>query len=234
MSATVSVTVSEIPSRPLTTKVSFRLVSHESLTERDLRIRLVRTGRMSLGSPYLSAGLADRFHATRFRRCERSLIAASRTPASRCVSSIVRSAPRSAGQPRRRARCARPELIEDARRQGWSRLSPSFRTRDPLLRRTLRSSPEPAESQVTDGPDASRVIVIGHEWRDGVARTWHAHGSRISRCELSAARSSVVVGAGHPSGGSLLSGRSRSAALLYSCAHLCVQKATPPAPPTLR
>ena len=36
MSATVSVTVSEIPSRPLNTKVSFRLVSHESLTERDL------------------------------------------------------------------------------------------------------------------------------------------------------------------------------------------------------
>ena len=34
MSATGSVTVPEIPSRPLTTKVSFRLVSHESLTER--------------------------------------------------------------------------------------------------------------------------------------------------------------------------------------------------------
>jgi hypothetical protein len=74
----------------------------------DLRVRLVRTGCMSLGSPYLSAGLADRLHATRFRRCERSLIAASRTPASRCVSFIVRLAPRSAGQPRRRARSAEP------------------------------------------------------------------------------------------------------------------------------
>jgi hypothetical protein len=31
----------------------------------------------------------------------------------------------------------------------------------------------------------------------------------------------------------LLSGRSRSAALLYDCAHLWVQKATPPAPPAL-
>jgi hypothetical protein len=35
VSATVNVTVSEIPSRPLTTKVSFRLVPHESLTERE-------------------------------------------------------------------------------------------------------------------------------------------------------------------------------------------------------
>ena len=53
-----------------------------------LRIRLVRVNR---GAPYLSAEPADWLHTTRFRRCDRSHIAASCNPqAPPYVSSMVR------------------------------------------------------------------------------------------------------------------------------------------------
>jgi hypothetical protein len=50
------------------------------------RIRLVRATRVNLGAPYRSA---DELHTTRFRRCDRSLIPASRTTAPRCVYSML-------------------------------------------------------------------------------------------------------------------------------------------------
>jgi post-segregation antitoxin (ccd killing protein) len=63
----------------------------------------------------------------------------------------------------------------------FTRGAPSAtRTRDLLLRRTLRWSSEPAETQVTDGLDASRVTAIERELQGRVARMWHAHGPAVS------------------------------------------------------
>jgi hypothetical protein len=56
----------------------------------NLRIRLVRASRVSLGASYLSAGPADGLHTTRSRRCAGSLIAGICTSAPRYVSSMVR------------------------------------------------------------------------------------------------------------------------------------------------
>jgi hypothetical protein len=51
------------------------------------------------------------------------------------------------------------------------------RTRDLLLRRTLHHLPRPANAQVTDSSNGSRVTVIEREWRGRVARAWHAYDS---------------------------------------------------------
>jgi len=66
------------------------MTASSPLVRTHLRIGPVRAGRAKLGAPCLSTGPADWFHTTRSRRCDRSLIAASRAVAPRCVPSIVR------------------------------------------------------------------------------------------------------------------------------------------------
>jgi hypothetical protein len=69
-----------------------------------LRIRLVRAGRVSLEAPYLSAAPTDALRTpTTFRRCDRSLIAASRTPAPLLLNATL---PRSFG-------VCRPGTVQD-------------------------------------------------------------------------------------------------------------------------
>jgi hypothetical protein len=64
---------------------------------------------------------------------------------------------------------------------------------DLLLRRTFPWSLEPAEAQVTDGPDASRVTVIERERQDGVARMWHGHGPDRSHLDVNQLFNSAVI-----------------------------------------